>query len=437
MEPPAPSRSRFGGESGQSLPIIIAFLITLLLFCALVIDVGNAWRAKEALQASTDAAATAAAGTLTLSYPPNVTSANNAAVQYGDGTGQLNPIPGIVSGSQTENVNFSCKVQAHYTCTYDNTVDITQTVKVPTYFMGIIGIPSIKLSSHAEACSPCGEIPLDIMLVLDRTGSMADDGGSSNGESKEENLQTGLTQGFLPGLDPTQDQVGLSVLPPDTSTSSSFCNASTNGQQSATYKVTIGGVTKSYSTAKGYTVSNPAYDIISPMEYTYLNSTTGQLVTSDPLVSDINCMKPGGSTSYAGALSAAWTELSNDGRTGVQKVIVMLSDGAANTGQNCSANYKAEICTQPCQAGVDEADSLKASPNDALIYTIIYGSASDYGPCTSYTGSNESPYISPQTAMQEMASPGDYFSDPDPATLTTIFQEISSDMAAGTSRLVQ
>jgi len=39
--------------------------------------------------------------------------------------------------------------------------------------------------------------------------------------------------------------------------------------------------------------------------------------------------------------------------------------------------------------------------------------------------------------MSEMASPGDFYSDPDPATLTTIFQEISASMAKGSSRLVQ
>jgi hypothetical protein len=37
--------------------------------------------------------------------------------------------------------------------------------------------------------------------------------------------------------------------------------------------------------------------------------------------------------------------------------------------------------------------------------------------------------------MQQMASPNEYFLDPNPSQLTSIFQQISSDMAAGTSRL--
>ncbi len=358
-------------------------------------------------------------------------------MQFGDGSGDYNQIPGIVPGSQSENVAMSCKVQAHYTCTYDNTVDITQSVTVPTYFLGLIGIPSVTMSAHAEACSPCGEIPLDIMLVLDRTGSMSQDGGSSNGLSKEQNLQNGLIQGFLPGLDPTQDAVGLAVLPPDSSNASNFCNAAGNGQQNATYTWGSGHSQQTITTAQGYTLANPAYDVIAPPEYSYMNATSGQLVSSDPLVSDINCMTPGGSTSYSGALSAAWQELNADGRTGVQKVIVMLSDGAANTGQDCHVDGSTEQCTQPCQAGVDEANTLKGAPDNVLIYTILYGSAADYGTCDSFTGSAESPAITPQTAMSEMATSGDFFSDPNPATLTTIFQEISADMAKGTSRLVQ
>ena len=39
--------------------------------------------------------------------------------------------------------------------------------------------------------------------------------------------------------------------------------------------------------------------------------------------------------------------------------------------------------------------------------------------------------------MQEMASPGNYYPDPIPSNLTTIFQQIASDIAAGSSRLVQ
>ena len=38
--------------------------------------------------------------------------------------------------------------------------------------------------------------------------------------------------------------------------------------------------------------------------------------------------------------------------------------------------------------------------------------------------------------MQQIASPNNYYPDPNPDNLTAIFQQIASDMAAGTSRIV-
>ena len=41
-----------------------------------------------------------------------------------------------------------------------------------TAFLKILGLNEIVLHTKSVACSPCGTKPLDIMLVLDRTGSM-------------------------------------------------------------------------------------------------------------------------------------------------------------------------------------------------------------------------------------------------------------------------
>jgi Putative Flp pilus-assembly TadE/G-like len=424
-------------EPGQTLPLIVVFMVVLMAFAGLVIDLGNAYRVQVALQASTDASAAAGAGMLTEAYPPNVSNAVTRAEHYGSETGGINTIGGLPSASVTQTVSTSCTITVdNLPCTNANTVTVKQSAQVPTYFLSVLGVNSIGITTSAQACSPCSEIPLDIMLVIDRTGSMSESGGSTNGLNKEQNLQQGLLQGFLPGLDPTQDQVGMSVLPPDSTTGSDFCDANSDGQQNASYTVGSGRSAQTYTTAYGYTLANPVYDVISPMEYSYMNPATMTLNSGDPLVSDINCMSPGGSTEYADALSAASTELQNDGRPGVQKVIVLLSDGAANTGQDCKVNYATADCTQPCQAGVNVASTLKSAPDDVLIYTILYGDSSDYGDCDSYNGNNESPSITPQTAMSEMASPNDYYSDPNPASLSTIFQEIAASMAAGSSRII-
>ena len=79
MTPPkAPTPTRFR-ERGQTLPLIAVMMLTLLCFLGLVIDVGNAYRVRDALQASADAAAAAGAGTLTMTYPASSANAVSAA----------------------------------------------------------------------------------------------------------------------------------------------------------------------------------------------------------------------------------------------------------------------------------------------------------------------------------------------------------------------
>ena len=144
-------------------------------------------------------------------------------------------------------------------------------------------------------------------------------------------------------------------------------------------------------------------------------------------MSDINCMKAGGQTGYASAMEAADAELIKDGRTGVQKVMVVLSDGAANEGQavqdtTTTVHRQTVItpdpdphCMQPCQTAVNDATTYKGSAGSAkvLVYTILYGDQSIGADCQTYQQNDESPAITSITAMQEMASPGNYYPDPD------------------------
>ena len=176
----------------------------------------------------------------------------------------------------------------------------------------MLGINTIDISTSAKACSPCNSVPLDIQLVVDRTGSMSASGGSTNGLNKWQNLQQGVLQGFLPGLDSGIDNVGLTTLPPDVNGTNDICQA---------------------ATSNNYNSTTPTYTVV-PLSNTYMDSA-GNLIPGSPLVSDINCMKPGGGTDYADAMTAAYNELNLHNRPGVQKIIVLLSDGAANFGQNC------------------------------------------------------------------------------------------------------
>ena len=150
--------------SGQTLPLVVVFLLTLLLFCGAVIDIGNAYRVKQALQASADAAVAAGAGNL-----PNTGAATAAAHNLSAENTAKNRIVGVPN--VTANITLDCSTSPNF-CSPANTVHITETANIPTYFLRLIGINTITESVHSQACSPCGGLPLDVMIVLDRTGSM-------------------------------------------------------------------------------------------------------------------------------------------------------------------------------------------------------------------------------------------------------------------------
>ena len=71
-----PRCTRSSNESGQTLPLVVAFVLVLMIMCGAVIDIGNAYRVHQQLQASADAAAAAGASNL-----PSAAAAITAATK--------------------------------------------------------------------------------------------------------------------------------------------------------------------------------------------------------------------------------------------------------------------------------------------------------------------------------------------------------------------
>ena len=390
------TRDRATTESGQVLPLVVGIVAILCLLAGLVVDVGYAYHVKSELQASADAAALAGADAL-----PDPAAAIDTANQYGSRQAGKNPLSGNETVFQTSEAN--CDTGPKF-CDPANTVRVTETASVGTHFLRLIGIDSITETVHAQACSPCGEVPLDIMIVIDRSGSMR---GQKLFDAKQ-----GVTA-FLSTMDPTVDNVGLAVFPP--APQGDACATSSSAaynQQSAQYLLAR------LSNGYGTSVNNQLY-----------------LDPNSELVSDLNCVSAGGSTAYANALDVATAELQMDGRPGVKPVIIILSDGAANTGPSylpANSPYR----TNPCRTAVRIADAAKSS--GILMYSIAYdiaGSGAD--PCYADNGSPEVPNVQAVAALQQIASPGNYFAQPLPTQLTGIFLAISADLVHGTSRLTQ
>jgi hypothetical protein len=391
-------------ESGQIMPLLaVGLLIIMIGFSALAVDVGHAYFAKRQLQASADAAALAGAQVL-----PDTAAATSLAQQYGPAG--VNP-PRGVQDVQTD-ITTKCLPWA-IGCAPANAVVVSETAQVPTTFAKVFGVGSFTIHAKATACSPCGQKPLDVMLVLDRTGSMCTTPTGANDPACTDlnNARNGMKT-FLRLMDPEQDHVGLAVLPPATSVAQR-CGA---------------------STASAYDSTASPYVIV-PLSDDYM--VNDALNPSSDLVSTINCVRAGGSTSYANSLEQAQAELAAHGRAGVQKVIVFLSDGAANYGPSFYPDTSPYRMT-PCHQG--DASAATATAAGTLVYSIGYDLGHDVckglNPKT-HQWVNEVPAIAAEQAMRGIAGdPSRFYNQPTPGQLNTIYTSVAADLLYGHSKLV-
>jgi Flp pilus assembly protein TadG len=379
-------------QRGQAIVMMVVSLVVLLGAAALVIDLGLGWYAKRQLQSSVDAAALAGAQAL-----PSSTNATQKANEYF----ALNPVRGVTNITKT--VGTSCKANIPG-CNPVNAVEVRAQGKAATSFARLFGINEMTVGAKATACQPCGTKPLDIMIILDRTGSM-----TSSTPQKMPFAKQGINT-FLGFLDPTSAWVGLTVLPP-ASTVANRCVTPTSG-------------TKNYN----YDNTTAAWMVV-PLSQDYKTMGGGLNPNSD-LVKTLNCMPSAGTTHYAYAIEKAKAALTTQGRANVQDVIIFLTDGAANTAPSyATQTYK----DHPCNTGVTSATAIKST---TWIYSIGYALNADT--CDKASGGLEvNPSITPAQALTKIASdPSQYYNRPDAGQLNTIFTAIAADISSGVSKLI-
>jgi hypothetical protein len=366
---------RVHDEGGQAIIVLVmGCLAVLMAVGAIVVDVGHAYLVERKLQSVADAAALAGADAL-----PNTQSATTAAVSYGPGPSGLNKLGDGTPVTQSETpwclqgVTYCFGNPAGNASAYAdaNGVVVNETAAVKTTFMKMFGVPSITVHATATACGTCSSPPLDIALVVDRTGSMA---------GNMADLRAGIDT-FLESLDPSEDDVSLLVLPPPPNPSQP-CNA-----------MSANGSAYPYGQGDYYPATSDDDYLVVHLSHDYKN-TNGTLNQSSQLVQDVNCLPSAGSTAYKQALVAAQNELVNDGsgRKGVQRVIVFETDGAANeapdsyyqysSGQQVGSGYGAQTfyaptsahatdVSEPCGSAVDYANGT-IKPSGTQLYTVGY-----------------------------------------------------------------
>ena len=100
-------------------------------------------------------------------------------------------------------------------------------------------------------------------------------------------------------------------------------------------------------------------------------------------------------------MTAAQSNLTTTGRSGVQKVIILLSDGDANA---TSANMPTGKATNQCHEAITAAQA--AATAGTWVYTVAYGaSTSSTGSCSTDTTT----HIAACSTLQQMASNAQFF----------------------------
>jgi hypothetical protein len=202
-------------DGGQVMPWVVLMMLVVLGVAALVVDCGHAMVVQRELQASTDAAALAAAETMSGTSTTYQTYATN----YSASSGSMNAYTGLTITSSAvtplclttvSNWNIVCTVSGGKV-TVPNAVSVTQTASVATYFAGIIGKPSMTVSATSTAAH-ARPMPYNIALIVDTTLSMNDTDNDCNNNTQEQCALTGVQQ-LLAGLSTSYDHVALFTFP--------------------------------------------------------------------------------------------------------------------------------------------------------------------------------------------------------------------------------
>jgi type II secretory pathway pseudopilin PulG len=166
------SRNPFRLEGGQTLPLVALLLTGLLGVSALVIDAGNLYQQRQAVQAAADAAALAGATQLNAGWAPAQTAANQTYARNGLASD-------TVAISQTTDL------------TGGDSVTVTASRAAPTFLARIFGITSgtvhatarATVESYTSYTSTGNVLPFGVMkgnYTLGQPYAIYGDGSSSN-----------------------------------------------------------------------------------------------------------------------------------------------------------------------------------------------------------------------------------------------------------------
>jgi Flp pilus assembly protein TadG len=167
---------------GSVLLVVVVVLVVMLASVGLAVDLGRGYVEKVRIGRAVDAGALAAARTLRLGQ--------TLAEQEAEAVARANGIADGIGDIDTD-LTFGTNANG------ESTVLFAADRTIPTTFMRVVGLRQMAISASGLAAVP----PLDIVLVLDTSGSLATAGAFDE-------LQDAARQ-FLTFFDDDIDQMGL------------------------------------------------------------------------------------------------------------------------------------------------------------------------------------------------------------------------------------
>ena len=157
-------------ESGMTLPLLAVSLVALTAFTGIAIDTGRMQMVQSKLQFSLDAAGLAAGSTVSTA------SLTSETAKYLDSN--FNGYMGATLTGSSVTANSTNTIFA-----------LSATATLPTSFMGVVGINTITVTANSQISRAV--TGLELVMVLDNTGSMSQTAGGS--VSKIQALQSATT----------------------------------------------------------------------------------------------------------------------------------------------------------------------------------------------------------------------------------------------------
>jgi Mg-chelatase subunit ChlD len=317
-----PLPHRQADERGVVAVWLAITLIVLLGFAGWAIDFAHWNDERTEMQKAADAAALAGAVYLPDDPAGAFAAARSIAAKNGFSSG--------VSVTTLSNANQ---------------LKVTINSTVESFFAQVVGVDSADMTKHAvsEYESPK---PLDIVLVIDRTGSMNTPSPATFQSLKDATL---AVLGFL---NPKTESIALGVLPP--SDTMARCTGASSGAYGIKSASDTGNLTSTWMVAP-FPLAKPAND--------YQNAD-GTLNQNSQIVKTVNCLQANGTTDLGDPLIAATNYLKTYGRPGAKQGIMFMTDGAANQPGG----------TQPCGYANSAATAAKAAGIQVLTIGFLSGS---------------------------------------------------------------